>query len=132
MRKGNFRLAIGGALLCMAGFLAAPGTAFPEMNVVEASSEGLSGNTTGNNTKNNSAENNTPQNNTTENTISRTSDRVITDDDRAEADEDMRSCTRRFIAAFALIADCQTNQDGEQNSCACFPPCHCVSPSLLS
>lgn len=74
MRKGNFRLAIGGALLCMAGFLAAPGTAFPEMNVVEASSEGLSGNTT---------------NNTTENTISRTSDRVITDDDRAEADEDM-------------------------------------------
>ena len=89
MRKGNFRLAIGGALLCMAGFLAAPGTAFPEMNVVEASSEGLSGNTTGNNTKNNSAENNTPQNNTTENTISRTSDRVITDDDRAEADEDM-------------------------------------------
>lgn len=58
----------------MAGFLAAPGTAFPEMNVVEASSEGLSGNTT---------------NNTTENTISRTSDRVITDDDRAEADEDM-------------------------------------------
>lgn len=75
MRKGNFRLAIGGALLCMAGFLAAPGTAFPEMNVVEASSEGLSGNTTGNNT--------------TENTISRTSDRVITDDDRAEADEDM-------------------------------------------
>ncbi len=80
MRKGNFRLAIGGALLCMAGFLAAPGTAFPEMNVVEASSEGLSGNTTGNNT---------PQNNTTENTISRTSDRVITDDDRAEADEDM-------------------------------------------
>lgn len=89
MRKGNFRLAIGGALLCIAGFLAAPGTAFPEMNVVEASSEGLSGNTTGNNTKNNSAENNTPQNNTTENTISRTSDRVITDDDRAEADEDM-------------------------------------------
>lgn len=89
MRKGNFRLAIGGALLCMAGFLAAPGTAFPKMNVVEASSEGLSGNTTGNNTKNNSAENNTPQNNTTENTISRTSDRVITDDDRAEADEDM-------------------------------------------
>lgn len=99
MRKGNFRLAIGGALLCMAGFLVAPGTAFPEMNVVEASSEGLSGNTasseglsgntTGNNTKNNSAENNTPQNNTTENTISRTSDRVITDDDRAEADEDM-------------------------------------------
>lgn len=88
MRKGNFRLAIGGALLCMAGFLAAPGTAFPEMNVVEASSEGLSGNTT-NNTKNNSTENNTPQNNTTENTISRTSDRVITDDDRAEADEDM-------------------------------------------
>lgn len=74
MRKGNFRLAIGGALLCMAGFLAAPGTAFPEMNVVEASSEGLSGNTT---------------NNTTENTISRMSDRVITDDDRAEADEDM-------------------------------------------
>lgn len=74
MRKVNFRLAIGGALLCMAGFLAAPGTAFPEMNVVEASSEGLSGNTT---------------NNTTENTISRTSDRVITDDDRAEADEDM-------------------------------------------
>ncbi len=74
MRKGNFRLAIGGALLCMAGFLAAPGTAFTEMNVVEASSEGLSGNTT---------------NNTTENTISRTSDRVITDDDRAEADEDM-------------------------------------------
>lgn len=74
MRKGNFRLAIGGALLCIAGFLAAPGTAFPEMNVVEASSEGLSGNTT---------------NNTTENTISRTSDRVITDDDRAEADEDM-------------------------------------------
>ena len=74
MRKGNFRFAIGGALLCMAGFLAAPGTAFPEMNVVEASSEGLSGNTT---------------NNTTENTISRTSDRVITDDDRAEADEDM-------------------------------------------
>lgn len=74
MRKGNFRLAIGGALLCMAGFLVAPGTAFPEMNVVEASSEGLSGNTT---------------NNTTENTISRTSDRVITDDDRAEADEDM-------------------------------------------
>lgn len=74
MRKGNFRLAIGGVLLCMAGFLAAPGTAFPEMNVVEASSEGLSGNTT---------------NNTTENTISRTSDRVITDDDRAEADEDM-------------------------------------------
>ena len=73
MRKGNFRLAIGGALLCMAGFLAAPGTAFPEMNVVEASSEGLSGNTT----------------NTTANTISRTSDRVITDDDRAEADEDM-------------------------------------------
>ena len=74
MRKVNFRLAIGGALLCIAGFLAAPGTAFPEMNVVEASSEGLSGNTT---------------NNTTENTISRTSDRVITDDDRAEADEDM-------------------------------------------
>lgn len=74
MRKGNFKLAIGGALLCMAGFLVAPGTAFPEMNVVEASSEGLSGNTT---------------NNTTENTISRTSDRVITDDDRAEADEDM-------------------------------------------
>jgi hypothetical protein len=89
MRKGNFRLAIGGALLCMAGFLAAPGTAFPEMNVVEASSEGLSGNTTGNNTKNNPTENNTPQNNTTSNTISRTSDRVITDDDRAEADEDM-------------------------------------------
>lgn len=70
MRKGNFSLAIGGVLLCMAGFLAVPETAFMEMNVVEAASEGISGNTT-------------------TNTINRVSDRVITDDDRAEADEDM-------------------------------------------
>lgn len=74
MSKGRFGLVLGGMLLCAAGVLTAPAQMGGAMCVVEASSEGMSSNTT---------QIKEPE------TINRTSDRVITDDDRADADEDM-------------------------------------------
>lgn len=74
MSKGRFSLVLGGLLLCAAGVLTAPVQMGGRMCVVEASSEGMSSNTT---------QIKEPE------TINRTSDRVITDDDRADADEDM-------------------------------------------
>lgn len=74
MSKGRFSLVLGGLLLCAAGVLTAPAQLGGRMCVVEASSEGMSSNTT---------QIKEPE------TINRTSDRVITDDDRADADEDM-------------------------------------------
>lgn len=74
MSKGRFSLVLGGLLLCAAGVLTAPTQMGGAMCVVEASSEGMSSNTT---------QIKEPE------TINRTSDRVITDDDRADADEDM-------------------------------------------
>ena len=69
MRKVIVKKAAVGMLACMLGVLTVPWMPGTEMSMVHATQEAVSSNST--------------------KTINRTSDNVITDDDRADADEDM-------------------------------------------
>lgn len=69
MRKAIVKKAAVGMLACMLGVLTVPWMPGTEMSMVHATQEAVSSNST--------------------KTINRTSDNVITDDDRADADEDM-------------------------------------------